>query len=251
MMRAVQRTLAVFESFSPDRSSLSLQELAERIELPKSTAFRLVQSLEKAGYLVRLDDQQYCLSLRFTRLAGLVRSTLDIRTIARPVMRELAETTNETVTLQMASQGQRVCVDAVATDSPLRSVTQPGEQVPLLAGASSKLLIAYMPAAQVAPIVAQIAKLTKRTQAEVRAELAAIRERCYAVSHGERVLGVSAIAAPIVGLDETVTYCVSIGGPTFRVKGREEALIAHTTRAAAEISQQYGGTARLPPPAAE
>ncbi|MFD2884007.1 helix-turn-helix domain-containing protein [Pseudomonas lini] len=61
-----------FESFSSDRSSLTLQDIADRIELPKSTTFRIVQSLEKAGYLVRL-EQQYCLSFRFTRLAGLVK----------------------------------------------------------------------------------------------------------------------------------------------------------------------------------
>ena len=79
MMRSVQRILAVFETFSPERTSLTLQEIADRIDLPKSTTFRIVQSLEKAGYLVRLEDQQYCLSFRFTRLAGLVRSTLGIR----------------------------------------------------------------------------------------------------------------------------------------------------------------------------
>ena len=53
-----------------------LQEIADSIELPKSTTFRIVQSLEKAGYLVRLEDQKFCLSFRFTRLAGLVKSTL-------------------------------------------------------------------------------------------------------------------------------------------------------------------------------
>ena len=73
-MRAVQRILAIFESFSVETSSLTLQEISDRIELPKSTSFRIVQSLEKAGYLIRLEDQKYCLSFRFTRLAGLVRS---------------------------------------------------------------------------------------------------------------------------------------------------------------------------------
>jgi DNA-binding IclR family transcriptional regulator len=246
MMRAVQRTLAVFESFTAERSSLSLQELSARIGLPKSTAFRLVQSLEKAGYLVRLDDQHYCLSLRFTRLAGLVKSTLDIRTIARPVMKELAQATKETVSLQTASQGQRVCVDVVAAESALQNVTQPGEQVPLLAGASSKMLIAHMPTAQVAPIVAQIARLTNRSEADVQTELVGVRQRGYAISHGERVLGVSAVAAPIAGLEGTGTYCLSLGGPTIRVQGREEELVTQIARAAAEISQQYGGTVSVP-----
>ncbi|MGN5477985.1 helix-turn-helix domain-containing protein [Cupriavidus basilensis] len=106
MMRSVQRILAVFESFTAERSSLTLQEIADRIELPKSTTFRIVQSLDQAGYLVRLEDQQYCLSFRFTRLAGLVKSTLGIREIARPILVELAEKTKETISLHTIS-GQR------------------------------------------------------------------------------------------------------------------------------------------------
>src|SRR3972149_868504 len=107
MMRSVQRILAVFESFSRTRNSLTLQEISNRIDLPKSTAFRIVQSLEKAGYLVRLDNQEYCLSFRFTRLAGLVNSTVDIRELARPVMVKLAEQTKETITLNTVSGRDR------------------------------------------------------------------------------------------------------------------------------------------------
>src|SRR6059058_6179934 len=97
MMRSVERILAVFESFSPSKSSLSLQEISDRIGLPKSTTFRIIQSLEGAGYLVRLEDQKYCLSFRFTRLAGFVKSTLGIREIARPLLVDLAQTTQETI----------------------------------------------------------------------------------------------------------------------------------------------------------
>src|SRR3954471_251830 len=113
-MRAVQRILAIFESLSPERSSLTLQEIADHIELPKSTAFRIVQSLERAGYLVRLEDQQYCLSFRFTRLAGFVKSTLDVRAFARPVMCDLADKTKETVSIHTVSGKNRVCIDAMA-----------------------------------------------------------------------------------------------------------------------------------------
>ena len=248
VMRAVQRIVAVFESFTPQKSSLSLQELSERIALPKSTTFRIAQSLEKAGYLVRLEDQQYCLSFRFTRLAGLVRSTLDIRVIARPIMTELAEETRETISLQMTDGRQRICLDAVATESPLRSITQPGEALPLLAGASSKLLVAHMPAKEMAATAARIAKASKRTPAEVQVELEQIRRQGYAVSHGERVLGVSAVAAPILGTDDSVRYCLALNGPTVRVQGNEKAFITQVIAATANISRRYGGAA---PPAQE
>jgi DNA-binding IclR family transcriptional regulator len=240
-MRAVQRILSIFESFTPQESSLSLHQISERIALPKSTAFRIIQSLQKAGYLVRLDDQQYCLSFRFTRLAGLVASTLGIREVARPIMTVLAERTGETVSLQMANGEERVCIDAVATASPLRSVSQPGEHVPLLSGASSKTLLAHLPPKETARLIARLAVREKRTQAQVQADLAGIRSMGYAVSHGERVLGVSAIAAPIMGADDQVRYCLALAGPTIRVKDKESRFVPLVMQAAAEISSRYGG----------
>ena len=241
-MRAVQRILAIFESFTPENSTLTLQEIADRIELSKSTAFRIVQSLERAGYLVRLENQKYCLSFRFTRLAGLVRSTLGIREIARPVMAELADLTKETVSIHTVSERNRICIDAVATAlSPLRSVVQPGEQVPLMSGSASKVLMSHMPKAQLSPILGSIARRSKRTQAAMLAELAIVKRQGYAVSHGERLLGLSAISAPIKDANDEVHYCLSVGGPTVRMQANEADFVKQVVKAAAAISRQFGG----------
>ena len=81
--------------------------------------------------------------------------------------------------------------------------------------------------------------------AEARAELARIRHQGYAVSHGERVLGVSAISAPIKGADERVQYRRSVAGPSVRVQKHEGEFVKLVVQAAGDISRQYGGeTAR-------
>jgi DNA-binding IclR family transcriptional regulator len=240
-MRAVQRIVAILESFTAEKNSLTLQELADRIGLAKSTTFRIVQSLQRAGYLVRLQDQKYCLSFRLIRLAGLVNSTLSIREIARPITTQLADATKETVSIQTVSGRNRVCIDAVATSmSPLRNVTQPGEHIPLIAGASSKTLAAFMPAKALAPLVAQMARATRRDQASVMDELAKIRKRGWCVSHGERVLGVSAVCAPIKGADDASHYCLSVAGPSIRMREKEKEIIRLVVKAAADISRHYG-----------
>lgn len=241
-MRAVQRILAVFESFSSDRSTLTLQEIADLIELPKSTTFRIVQSLEKAGYLVRLPDQKYCLSFRFIRLAGLVDSTLGIREIARPIMTELAEKTKETVGLHTVSERNRVCIDTTSTSSSqLRSVMQPGEQIPLLVGSASKVLMAYMPEAELAPILTYVIRTTKRPKADVLEEFGRIRRQGYAVSHGERLPGLSAISAPIKDMNDEVRYCLTVNGPTIRMRPKESEFITLVKKAAQDISLHIGG----------
>lgn len=240
MMRSVQRILAVFEVFTSERNSLTLQEIADNIGLAKSTTFRLVQSLEKAGYLIRLPDQQYCLSFQFTRLAGLVKSTIGIREIARPVLTTLAEETKETVSIHTVSGRNRVCLDSMATASSLRAVVNPGEQVPLLLGSATKVLIAHMEKKELAPIVSAIAKETKRTQAQVHTELVQVKGQGYAISHGERLLGVSAISVPIKDLNGDVHHCLSVGGPSVRIQMHEKAFLKLAITAAADISRQFG-----------
>lgn len=243
MMRSVQRILAVFESFSASKNSLTLQEIADRIELPKSTAFRIVRSLEQAGYLVRLEDQRYCLSFRFTRLAGLVKSTLGIREIARPVMKELSEKISETVAIYTVMGRNRVCIDTIAaSSSPLRTVMQPGEQMPLQAGSVSKVLLAWLPKTELAPFLPGVVRNSKMTQSALLAELAEVRERGYAITHGQRLEGLSAISAPIRDMNDEVHYCLTVNGPTVRIEGHEKAFAKQVRSAADEISLQLGGT---------
>lgn len=241
MMRSVQRILAIFESFSRTKDSLTLQEIADRIGLPKSTAFRIVQSLEQAGYLVRMESQQYCLSFRFTRLAGLVKSTIDIRELARPAMLDLAQRTKETITLNTVNGKDRVCIDVIDTASPLRSVTKPGEHIRLLNGSSARLLMAYLPKKELTPIMAYVVRTTKIKQSALAAELAQIREQGYAVSHGGRVLGLSAVTAPIADVNGDVRYCLTAAGPTVRLQQREGEFLKLVVKAAGEISKRYGG----------
>jgi len=240
MMRAVQRTLAIFDCFTNEHTSLTLQEIANRIRLPKSTTFRLVQSLDEAGYLVRLDNQEYCLSFRFTRLAGLVKSTLDIRQIARPKLLELARRANETVTLNMVSERHRVCIDVIDTPSPLMSVTKPGERVRLVDGATAKSLMAWLPKKDLQRALAYAVKATGKKRADLSKELGRIRELGYAVTHGERVLGLTAVSAPIEERDGQVRHCVTVTGPTVRLQPREQEVIKLVTRAAADISRRLG-----------
>jgi DNA-binding IclR family transcriptional regulator len=240
MMRSVQRTLAIFECFTNERTSLTLQEIATRIHLPKSTTFRLVQSLDEAGYLVRLDNQAYCLSFRFTRLAGLVKSTLDIRQIARPTMAELAEKASETVTLNMVSERHRICIEVIDTPSPLMSVTKPGERVRLSDGATAKTLMASLSKKELQQALPHAMKTTGKKRSDLLKELGRIREQGYAVTHGERVLGLTAISAPIDDRDGQVRHCVTVTGPTVRLQPREREVVKLVTRAAADIARRLG-----------
>ena len=241
MMRGVQRTVAVFECFTPERLTLTLQEIADTMRMPKSTTFRIVQSLEQAGYLIRLEDQKYCLSFRFTRLAGMVMSTLSIRQVARPLMAELARRTNETVTLNVVSGRDRACIEVIDTPSPLMSLARPGQHVPMEGkGATAKTLMAHLAPEELKKLLPSAAKATGRKQADLLAELARIRKDGYCASDGERVLGLSAIAVPIRESNETSSYCLTLTAPTVRMAPRLGELVKLALKTSADISRRLG-----------
>ena len=244
MVRAVTRALAIFDAFDERRPSLTMQQIGSHIGMPKATTFRLVQTLEKAGFLIRLEDQRYCLSFKLLRLAGLVRDSLPIRDICRPALVDIAQQTGETVTLNVLSGHDRVVLDVVDTPSPLMSIARSGEHVPLLSGATGKLFMAHMAKAALDRVLKSAPGGRKIKRQALARELAGIRRQGYATSHGERVAGLSAVAVPLHGLDDAVTHCLSLTGPTVRMEKREPAFICIMLDAAATLSARLGGLAR-------
>lgn len=242
MIRAVGRALAVFDAYDNDHLSLSLQDIAERIKMPKTTTFRLVNTLERAGFLVRMDNQQYCLSLKMARLGGLVRSTLSIREIARPIMQQVNEKTSETITLNAIVGNDRMVLEVVDTPAPLMSMARPGQHMPLYVSASSRILLAYMEPAELERVLAANANDSDFDRAALDLELAHFRQLGYAISRGQRVPGLTAIAVPIFDIHDQVRHCLSLTGPSIRVDSRDQELAEIMLAAGRDISSRLGAS---------
>lgn len=242
MVRAVQRALSILDAFDQDHVSMSLNEISARIQISKATVFRLVQTLERSGLLVRLDNMEYTLSLKIVRLAGLVRSTISVRELVRPAMLRLTEETGETITLNTISAHQRLCIDVVETPSPLMAIVRPGEQVSLLRGATGKILLAYMTPEKREEIYVADKDVTPAVRGLLETELARYRAQGYALTRGQRIEGVTAISVPLHGLkDKTPQYCISLTGPSVRVDQRENDFVTLMLEAGQEVSERLGG----------
>ncbi len=203
-MRTIQRAFSVIDCFSAATPQLSLQELATRLRLAKSTTFRLVRVLEELGYLVRLEDQRYSLSLQFVRLGGLAQAALDVRQIARPVMEELAGQTGETVTLFALEGEDFVCIEALITSAPPMSMYRRGERAPMSLGAASLVLMAHMPDDAIKAILPAVTRRMRHSRKELLLILESVRRQEYAVSHGGRALGLSGLSVPLFSADGAV-----------------------------------------------
>lgn len=243
MVRVVQRALAILECFDAERSSLSLHEISRRIDLPKSTTFRILATLTESGYLVHKSNQEYCLSAKLMHLASVAQQSFDIRDVARPTMTRLVVDSGETVEVSMLSGLERVCLDVVESPSPLKSIIRPGARLSLLFGATGKIFMADMDARAIAKIVRTDPRGGEIDRATLTATLRQVRERGFAISRSERVVGATAIAVPLRDETGTALYCLTMTGPTVRFADREAALCQMMCAAGRAISTRLGHVA--------
>jgi DNA-binding IclR family transcriptional regulator len=241
MVRVLQRALAILDCFSLEKPVLSLQEIYRKVELPKSTTFRLVTTLQHCGYLLQRADQRYTLSYKLLLLGSVVRETQDVREITRPVMEELARTSGETVTLSTRSGRERICLDVVDSSSVLGSIVLHGDRLPLLYGATGKMFLAQLDDRTIEEIRKTQQLPRKRvTRKALMATVAEIRERGYALTRDDRVDGVMAISVPIRDSSGEVCYCMTVTGPSTRFETRVQPLTDQMLRVGRRVSTLLG-----------
>ena len=221
-VKTVDRLVRILESFSSEQPAWSLADLSAHLGLPKSTLHRFLVSLESHSILRRdSGDRRWRLGYRLFIWGSLAAENTGLRRIARPVMRDLMTATGETVILTVYHEHEVICVGKVETSHPVRMTFTVGTRRSPHAGASSKVLMAYLAEEEVQTIIRDrgLPKLCANTITdpdELAAELAKIRERGYAESHEETDLGAWGVATPIHGLAGEVVAAIGVAGPRSR-----------------------------------
>src|SRR5207245_11481912 len=129
--------------------------------------------------------------------------------------------TGESAQLFVRDADRRLCVDAVESDSELRTIVEIGSELPLTAGSAGKVFLAFGPVSMRDRLVVGAVKLTSRTPAgdDLTRQLAAVRRAGFAASAGERQPGVGSVSAPVLGPLEEPLAVVSVSGPLTRMGG--------------------------------
>jgi len=239
--RSAERMLDILDCFMAD-DRLMLMEIAKEAELPVSTAYRLVQTLEERKFLKRDDS-----SKRFS-LGEKVGDLLQVytggrfdllRCAAMRPMEALSGKHNETARLFVRDGGYKLCIEAVESTRDLRHIVRIGERHDLVRGAAGKVLLAHMPAPQRQAIL---------EERNLDAKIEEILSGGYAVSYGEREEGLVGIAAPIFAGQSQLVAAVSMSGPISRFM--EEALpdkirdtVACAERITGKLAKYRGGGA--------
>jgi DNA-binding IclR family transcriptional regulator len=248
-VRSVDRAAALLLALGESQGEAGVTELARRLGLHKSTASRLLATLEKRG-LVEQDDEtgRYRLGLVVIRLAEKAERTLDLRAIAMPELDRLARATRETTGLGIADGDQFLTVAQADGPNLVAVGDWTGRGVPIHSVAAGKVLLAAMPEREILKLVRRgLDRFTDRTITQLEPlleELARIRRRGYATGFGEFDAGLNGVAAPVHDARGQVTAAVDIWGPAFRITPpRMPELIQQVRESAAAVSIRLGGTA--------
>ncbi|HET7387993.1 MAG TPA: IclR family transcriptional regulator [Nocardioidaceae bacterium] len=243
-VQSVDRALGILEILAR-RGEVGVTDVAGDLGVHKSTAFRLVATLEAHGLVEQTEDRgKYRLGVGVLRLAGATTARLDVVTEARSLCRRLAADSGETVNVAVLSDRSALYLDQASGGSALQTHNWVGQHIPLHATSNGKVLLSGLDAAEVDRHVEKLPAYTERTitsRAALRKELAAVRERGYAVAVDELEVGLTALSAPVRNAHGDVIASISVSGPSFRVTGaRVEELVPFVVEAADEVSRRLG-----------
>jgi DNA-binding IclR family transcriptional regulator len=250
----VGRVTAVLDAFAAADADLGISELAAQLGLAKSVVHRLVRALADADYLTHNPGtRRYSLGPKTIRLGLVAVGQMRIRERALPYLRELAAQTGETATLSLLVGDHRVYAEQVESTQPVRQSVHIGSSAQLYLGASGKAMLAFLPPARRTAVLRHVTETPRAdgsavdAQAIVR-ELEVIRQRGFATSQSERVLGAASAAAPVFDHHGDVVGSISVAGVTVRHGEAELAQFGQQAAAsAARLSADLGlanGSAR-------
>jgi DNA-binding IclR family transcriptional regulator len=198
---SLARGLNVLECFGQEkRNRYTLSELAKRLNMPKSSIYRVLKTLSRMGYL-RYEEhsKHYYLGVRVLSLGFALLEGLELREIARPYMEMLSHECNKTVNLTVLDGMEMVYVERVSVRSIRAYNIGVGSRIRLWNSAVGKAALAYMDSQAVSGMLEKAKKegVFKGDRKAFMDTLADVRKNGFAVNNQELRAGIIAIAAPV------------------------------------------------------
>ncbi len=248
-VRAVERALDVLLCFTNQTPELTMTQIAEQVGIHKSTAHRLLATLENKRFIQRDQDTGiYRLGIRLLQMAYLTLEQNDLRRLAVPFMHRLCDLYEENIDFAVLDDTDVVFVNILEGPRRVKLAAAIGQRLPAFATASGKAILGFMPEELVQRILDRgMPKLTPYTlnSADILFDdLKSVRELGFSVSEQELEEQINAVAAPIFDQENHPIASIAVAGPAYRLT-RERMMeigpvVVATTR---EINQEIRMTA--------
>jgi len=227
-VQSVKRAISILEAIASTPQGIGVTEVAHRVDLPKTTVARLLNTLEEAQAVERLSESHgFRIGPRIVAIASQIPYTQHLTTMARPYLLELAEATSEAVNLCCLDGDQVRYLDQVQSQYQLQIRDWTGYRLPLHVVSPGKILLAYgskeMRQHYLSRPLEQFTEKTITDPQVLQQELDAIRTQGYASAYDEFEEGIVGIAAPVHDKTGQVVATVNVYGPGFRFPAEGEA----------------------------
>lgn len=223
-VRSVVRALSILRCFTPEQPLLSVAQMSRQLRLSRPTLYRLLATLQQAGFVqAEGEPLRFRLGPAVAPMAQAWSASLNLPVVSAPIMERLHRLVGETVGLYVPRGDQRVCVGEIPGREALTVVRGVGSAAPLSRGASGRVILAHLP------------------EGEADKELARVRRAGFALSRGELMPGVVAIAAPFFDQAGQVAGSIAVFAPESRFDARRERdATRHVVDASNRISELLG-----------
>lgn len=238
--RVLAKTGLIVEALSAD-NELTPAEIAQRCDISRSTAYRILDGLVNVGLAVVDSDARYSLSVEWLSLADAAREAMTEWRDADEVLRRVTIGSTMTSYLTVRSGSEAVCIACAQGHGADATILRPGRTLPLFAGAAGRAVLAFSDDATVGRYLAMAPfpaynEHTLTTAEELRADVARIRECGYAVSDEDVTLGIGAVGVPLFRPGEGhAVGALSAGGFVDEVRRMSDDLLGLLRRGAVEL----------------
>lgn len=246
-IKTLDRALSILEVLAQSGSPLTLSEIAEEVELDRSTVYRFLGAMELRNMVEQNDSNRYKLGLKLVEIGYAALEDMDLRLVARPILQDLVHRCNETANLSVLIGHEVMYIDQVESSNMIKMFARIGSRAPAYATGAGKALLAYLPPKELDEVLERVnfRPYTKRTITGpelLRASLSQIRLQGYALDFGELEAGVNCVAVPIFDWRGYPVAALSMSGPSSRVT--EEFINGHLANilvaAAEQVSHKLG-----------
>jgi len=241
---ALERGLLILEHLAKSRRGVTLSQLTQKLQLPRSTCHALLLTFRRCGY-IQPDEEtgRYRLGFRLYALANMALSGIGVRDHAAPLLYRLMQETGLTVHLAILEDGEAILIDRIEPPGAPKVATWIGRRMGLHCTAVGKALIAHIPAEKLDELIRKQGLL--RHNENTISSMTRLRQACeevqrlgYAVDDEEEEIGVRCIGAPVFNDKGEVVAAISISGAKAHLEDLP-AMAARVKETAIALSRQF------------
>lgn len=220
LIQSVERAVNVLKCFEA-QNSLGVTEISKMLSLHKSTTFGIISTLQKCGLLEQNElTGKYSLGMEIYRLGSKIN--LSLREICAPHLKQLVDSTGETVNLVTRYGNNVIYLDKIESPHSMRICTRIGQPYPMYSTAVGKAILAYLEPSERDEILLHVplVAFTENTivdRIKLEEQLVQIRRDGYAVDLEEMEYGLVCLAAPILNESGLPVASISVSGPLMRM----------------------------------